>query len=137
MFYIDDDNHVYGVRLRLWTAATNGSIIHSPRDIWSFGTMMEWYRQGKLLIRPPEFSGNRTSSHPVATQEYLAKEVNSALQSIFVHTSKGSLTCREILLQETDGFTSPLKEGVLQIFVNHYIAGDNYVLCWYHSSGWT
>jgi hypothetical protein len=28
-----DDDHVDGVRLRLWTAVTNGLIVHSPGDI--------------------------------------------------------------------------------------------------------
>jgi hypothetical protein len=33
------------------------------------------------------------------------------------HTSKASLTCREIERYLADGFTSPLKEGVLRIFI--------------------
>jgi hypothetical protein len=48
------------------------------------------------LIHPPELSGNPTSSHLVAKQEELAKEImNLALQSIFSDTLKGSLTCRK------------------------------------------
>jgi hypothetical protein len=43
--------------------------------------------------------------------------MNSALRSIFVHTSKVSLTWRKILRHGADGFTSPLKEGVLSIFI--------------------
>jgi hypothetical protein len=59
------------------------------------------------MIRPPELSGNRTSSHLVPKEE-LAKEVmNLALRSIFVYTSKGSLTSRKILRHGADGFTSP------------------------------
>jgi hypothetical protein len=34
------------------------------------------------------------------------------------HTSQGSLTCRNILRLETDGFTSLPKEVVLRIFIN-------------------
>jgi hypothetical protein len=50
-------------------------------------------KRGKLKILPPELSDNPTSSHLVAKQEELAKEMmNLTLQSIFVHTSKGSLT---------------------------------------------
>jgi hypothetical protein len=35
----------------------------------------------------------------------------------FFHTSQGSLTCHKILRHGTDGFTSPPKEVVLQIFI--------------------
>jgi hypothetical protein len=50
-------------------------------------------KRGKLKIHPPELSDNPTSSHLVAKQEELAKEMmNLTLQSIFVHTSKGPLT---------------------------------------------
>jgi hypothetical protein len=67
----------------LWTAATNGSIVHSTGHIWEWKTMVEWYWHGKLLIRQPELSGNTTSSHPVARQAELAKEIiNFALRSI-------------------------------------------------------
>jgi hypothetical protein len=49
------------------------------------------------LIHPPELSGNPTSSHLVAKQEELAKEImNLALQSIFNDTLKGPLTCRKM-----------------------------------------
>jgi hypothetical protein len=36
----------------------------------------------KLVIRPPELSGYLNSSHLVAKQEKLAKEMNFALRSI-------------------------------------------------------
>jgi hypothetical protein len=43
-------------------------------------------------------SGKPTSSHLVAKQEELAKKImNLALRSIFIHTSNGCLTFREIL----------------------------------------
>jgi hypothetical protein len=51
----------------------------------------------KLLIRPPELSGNPTSNHLVAKQVELVKNMmNLPLQSIFGRTSKGYLTCRNI-----------------------------------------
>jgi hypothetical protein len=72
----------------------------------------------KLLISPPELSGNLTSSHIVAKQDKLAKDkINVALRCIFVQTSRASITCRKILRHGTDVFTSPLKEGVLRIFI--------------------
>jgi hypothetical protein len=53
--------------------------------------------RGKLQIRPPELSLNSTSSHLVAKQGELAKEImNLVLWSIFVCTSKGFLTCRRL-----------------------------------------
>jgi hypothetical protein len=60
--------------------------------------------KGKLLICLSESSGNSTSSHLVANQEELAKEINLALRSIFVHTLKDSLICLKIL-HEVDSFT--------------------------------
>jgi hypothetical protein len=47
--YIDD--HVDGVRLYLWTAATN-RLIHPPNDIWVERAMVDDVDWGKLLIRP-------------------------------------------------------------------------------------
>jgi hypothetical protein len=42
--------------------------------------------------------------------------MNLAVRSCFVDTLKGFLTCdRKILRHRADGFTSPPKEGVLQI----------------------
>jgi hypothetical protein len=74
---VDDDDHhhhhVCGVRLRLWTAATNRPIFHPPVDILAWRTMVEWNRQSHLLIRPSEVDVNPTRSHLVAKQEALAK----------------------------------------------------------------
>jgi hypothetical protein len=50
--------------------------------------------------------------------EELAKEImNSVLRSTFVHTSKGFLTCQEILRHGVNGITYPPKQGVLRIFI--------------------
>jgi hypothetical protein len=81
-------------------------------------TMLELYQQGKTSD-----SSIRTlwqsyqQSYLEAKQEEMAKEMNLALQSNFVHTSKGSLTCRKILRHGGDGFTSLPKECVLRIFI--------------------
>jgi hypothetical protein len=56
--------------------------------------------RGRLLIRPPELSGNHKSSHLVAKQEELAKEMNFALEAS--RASKGSLTCQKILRHWAD-----------------------------------
>jgi hypothetical protein len=45
--YITDDDDVDPARLSLWTAATNGPIVHSPGDIWAWRNTVEWYRQSK------------------------------------------------------------------------------------------
>jgi hypothetical protein len=39
--------HVDGVRLCLWTAASNGPIFHPSDDTWICKAMVEWYWQGK------------------------------------------------------------------------------------------
>jgi hypothetical protein len=57
--------------------------------------------------------------HLVAKKEELVKEImNLAFRNIFVYSSKGSLTHREILVHGADGFTSPPKESVLRIFIS-------------------
>jgi hypothetical protein len=38
----DNNNNVNRVRLRLWTAAVNGPIVHSPGDICEQRTTVEW-----------------------------------------------------------------------------------------------
>jgi hypothetical protein len=43
--------------------------------------------------------------------------INVSLRSIFVHTSKGFLTCRKTLRNGADGFTFPPNEGVLRIII--------------------
>jgi hypothetical protein len=48
--HYDDD--VDRVRLRLWTAAFNESILHPPGDIWAWRTMVELYREGNFLFVP-------------------------------------------------------------------------------------
>jgi hypothetical protein len=42
-------SHVDGVRLYLWTAATNGPAVHLSHDAWVKRIMVEWYRQGKPI----------------------------------------------------------------------------------------
>jgi hypothetical protein len=44
-----------------------------PQVIWTWKAMVEWRRQGKLLILTPELSGNPTSSHLVTQQEKLTE----------------------------------------------------------------
>jgi hypothetical protein len=69
------NDHVDGVRLRLWTAATNGPTVHPPGDDYKHGE--PWWNnanRGKLMIYPPELSGNPTNSHLVASKEDGLKE---------------------------------------------------------------
>jgi hypothetical protein len=113
----NDDDVDDGVRLRFWAAARKWSTVHPRGDIWAWRTMVEWCRD-YLLIRPPGFSDNPTSSHLLANQEELG-EINdeSGLLNIFVHISKWLFICLKILRLGTYGFTSPEKEGVLRTFI--------------------
>jgi hypothetical protein len=94
----DNNDYVDEVRLHLWTAASNGPTVH-PQVTYEHGEpWWNYINRGELLICQPELSGNPTSSHLVAKQEELTKEItNLALRSISFHTSKGSLTCHKIL----------------------------------------
>jgi hypothetical protein len=62
--------------------------------------------RGKFAIRPPELYYNHIFSHLVAKQEEIVMGMNMASQNIFLHTSKGSLTCRKILQYGANGFPS-------------------------------
>jgi hypothetical protein len=106
-----------GVRLRLWTVATNGPIVHPPGDMTAWITMVEWYRRRELPIRP-YLSGNPTSSHLVANRG--KGMMNLSLRSIFVHTCKWFFTYRKsydmgptallpLPRKACYGFLSPLK----------------------------
>jgi hypothetical protein len=59
-------DHVDGVRLRLRTAATNGRTVY-PQVIYDYGESL-WndIDRGKLLIRPPEPSGNTIGKFEVS-----------------------------------------------------------------------
>jgi hypothetical protein len=43
-------DHVDGVRLYLWTAATNGPTVHPPGDIWA------WENHGEVIMSMEENS---------------------------------------------------------------------------------
>jgi hypothetical protein len=61
-------DHVDGMRLRLWTATTNGPIVYPSGGIWAWKTMVEWYRQRKTSDSALELPGNPTSSRIVASR---------------------------------------------------------------------
>jgi len=118
-FSAQSHDDVNGVRLHLWSVATNGPVVHPSVDAWSWRTMVEWYQQGKT----PN-SSNRAlwqsyqQSHLVANVEELGKKnYEFSLQSIFVPTSEWFFKCHKILWRGTYSFTSALKEGVLWIFI--------------------
>jgi hypothetical protein len=53
---------VGGVRLRLWTAATNRPVVHPPGDIWAWRATVEWYWQGKTRRTRRKTCPSATSS---------------------------------------------------------------------------
>jgi hypothetical protein len=111
-------NYPNGVRLRLWTAATNGPVVHPPGDTWAWRTMVELYQQGKTPVSPTtalrksyqQSSSSRVGRTGEGNDEF-------CLTKYLFHTSKGSLTCHKFLRDGADSFTFPPKEGVLQIFI--------------------
>jgi hypothetical protein len=118
MKYLD---HISWVRLLLWTAATNGRIIH-PQVMYEHGG--QWWNdyvgRGKFLIRPPELAVSSISrvvwwqvGGTVESNENWvghAKYFCSYMHVIF-------FTCHAILRHGASGFTSLPKEGVLRISV--------------------
>jgi hypothetical protein len=105
-----------GVRLRLRTADTNGSIVHPLGDMWAWRAMVmmvmpagdrtRLVHQSSLAVLPAETSG--------ASRKNWRSE-KSAYQ--YLKYLKGSLTCCKISRHRTYGFTSHPKEGVLRIFI--------------------
>jgi hypothetical protein len=105
-------HHVEGVRLCLWPAATSGPIVHLPGDICEviMSTEKNWFiHQNSLAILPAESSGRK--------QEEWVKGVRFCLCEVYHSTCKWFFTCHKILWHWASGFTSPLKEGMLRIFV--------------------
>jgi hypothetical protein len=86
-----------------------------PQVIYEHGE--PWWNdvdRGKLLTHPPELSGSHTSTVISCKAGGMGKRnENSALQIVFVHIFK----CFLDVVKTYDIFTSPLKEGVLQIFI--------------------
>jgi hypothetical protein len=79
--------------------------------------MVELYRYGKLLIRPPELSENLPAAIYSKAQGSDEGNYEFPLTNFLFHTSKCCLTFRKILRRGADGFTSPSKEGELRIFI--------------------
>jgi hypothetical protein len=67
--------------------------------------------RGKLLICPPGLSGNPTSSHSVAKQEELMKEIMNLAYEIFLSYFKGFFN------MPSNPRADSFKKGVLRIFI--------------------
>jgi hypothetical protein len=113
---IQSVDHDHGVRPRLWTAATNGPIVHLTRDICVWRATVEWCRQGK---HPDSSIGALWQSYQQSSCCKAGKTGKGndkfCLTKYLFRISKGSLTCRKILRHGADGFTSAPKKGVLRI----------------------
>jgi hypothetical protein len=94
----------------LITAASIGPTVH-PRVI-AMWTMVWWYQLGQ----PPVLSGDPVC-RDISGVSRRMDEGNENLVYLFPWDFKRSLTCHKILRHGTYGFTSHLKEGVLQIFI--------------------
>jgi hypothetical protein len=111
---------VDGVRLRLWSTATNGPIGHPPSDMWAWRNMVRWWWQRNT----PDLSSwalwqFRQQNQLGASRRNGWKKWEFNHASISVHTCKDFFACTKILQHGASGFTSRLKEGVLWIFISH------------------
>jgi hypothetical protein len=102
------------VRLCLRTAAVNGHVVYPSCDMWAWGAtlmmVMVGYKswlvhQSSLAVLPEE------------TSETSRRNGQRSGNSAYLRYLKESLTCLKNLRNETSGFTSHPKEGVLQIFI--------------------
>jgi hypothetical protein len=113
----DDDHHMYGVRLLLWTANTNGPIIHIHGDIWVWITMVKWYRQRNNNSSTRALWQSYQQSHLVESGRNGRRKWWIWPWEVFCSYLQVIFTCHKVLRHGAAYFTSSPKEGVLQIFV--------------------
>jgi hypothetical protein len=111
------NDHVGKVRIRLWTAAINGPIVHTPGDTRAWITMVEWCWQRKTPdLSTPELPDNTTSSHLVTSWRIGRRERWILLWKVFLFVRASdflqSLKCYD--MGPTALLPSP-KEGVFLI----------------------
>jgi hypothetical protein len=109
--------HVDGLMLRLWIAATNRPIVHLPGDIWAWRTTMEWYWHGKTDLSTRAVWQSYQQSSSSKTWGTGKGNYEFCLMKYLFRTLNVSLTCWKILQHGADVFMSPLKEGLLWIFI--------------------
>jgi hypothetical protein len=87
-------------------------VIHEPEyhgGMMSTEENSSFVYQSSVVILPVESSG-------IKQEERAKRMMNLTLRNNFVYTRKWFFACRKIL-HGASGFTSPLKEGVLRIFI--------------------
>jgi hypothetical protein len=108
----NNDDLVGGARLCLWTAATNMPIVHPPGDIWAWWNYIDRGSPDSSNRALWQFYQQSRSSKTGRTDE---GNDDFCLTKYLFHTSKGSLTCREMSRHGAGGCIPPSKEGVLRI----------------------
>jgi hypothetical protein len=84
LFLYHNDDHLDEVRLCSELRPPTG-LLFVLQVIYEHGeTWWNYIDRGELLIRPPELSGNFTSSHLVENQEELAKKVLNFVGEVFL-----------------------------------------------------
>jgi hypothetical protein len=98
-----------GMRLCLRTVDSNGTIFHSPGNMWAWRPWWWWCR--RLGITPDSYTRDLWQSYQQTSGESRRNWRGVKILPIqYLRYLKGSSTCCKILRHGTSGFTSPPKE---------------------------
>jgi hypothetical protein len=109
--HVSNDDHVYGVRLRLWTAATNGPIVHPLDDTWAWRTIVDWCRR---RITPWQ---SYRRSHQVANRRNGRREWWIWPCEVFLFIFASYFAAKSYVMRPTTLLPPTLKEVVLRTFI--------------------
>jgi hypothetical protein len=94
--------------------------VHLLGHIRAWRTVVEWYKQGKT----PDLSTRALwqfyqQDHLIANQEELCKKLMNLAFTVSFYVLKVVFIYHKIVWHRANGFTSPMKEDMLWIFIAH------------------